>query len=36
MKVNRAMRRSVKRGEGLEIVYEDGPVIKAEVVAIYH
>lgn len=36
MKVNRAMRRTVKRSEGLEIVYEDGPLIKAEVVAIYH
>lgn len=36
MRVNRAMRRTMKRSEGLEIVYEDGPVIKAEVVAIYH
>lgn len=36
MKVNRAVRRSMKRGQGLEVVYEDGPVIKAEVVAIYH
>ena len=36
MKVNRAIRRTVKRTEGLEIVYEEGPVIRAEVVAIYH
>lgn len=36
MKVNRALRRTMKRSEGLEIVYEEGPVIRAEVVAIYH
>lgn len=36
MKVNRTMRRAMKRSEGLEVVYENGPVIKAEVVAIYH
>lgn len=36
MRVNRAMRRTTKRSEGLEIVYEKGPVIRAEVVAIYH
>lgn len=36
MKMNRALRRGVKRTEGLEVVYEKGPVIRAEVVAIYH
>lgn len=36
MKLNRATRRSIERSEGLEIVYENGPVIRAEVVAIYH
>lgn len=36
MKMNRSMRRTMKRSEGLEVVYEDGPVIKAEVLSIYH
>lgn len=36
MKLNRTIRRSMKRTSGLEEVKIDGPVIKGELIAIYH
>lgn len=36
MKLSRTVRRNTKRTEGLEQIYEAGPVLKVETIAIYH
>ena len=36
MKLGRAVRRKAKRGEGLESIEVDGPILKAELISIYH
>ena len=36
MKLGRAMRRHVERVDGLDVITESGPLIRAETVAIYH
>lgn len=36
LRLNRAMRRSMQKTSGLEPIEEDGPVLKAEIIAIYH